>query len=241
VTPVLAAGSGIQVGEHWDPFGIGLNVDTVIYTLIAGAVVITVGLVVRAKATSGVPGKLQLFLETVNGLVHKQVEESIGLRIAPFALPLGITLFFFLLVANWMSVFSFDGYPEPPTSDVNLPYALTFFVLIWVHVFGIRQNGLHYFEHYTKPFPVMTPFEVLTKLARFLSLPLRLFGNMFAGTIMLQLIVKLMPVYVSWVPGAAWKLFDLFVGAMQAFIFTLLTIIYFGEFKPEPHEEATTH
>lgn len=241
MTPVLAAGGNIRVGEHWDPFGIGLDVDTLIYTLIAGAIVIVVGLVVRAKVTSGVPGKLQLFLETINSLVHRQVDESIGLRIAPFAVPLGITLFFFLLVANWMSVFSFNGYPEPPTSDVNLPYALTFFVLIWVHVFGIRQNGLHYFEHYAKPFAIMAPMEVLTQLARFLSLPLRLFGNMFAGTIMLQLIVNLMPVYVSWVPGAAWKLFDLFVGAMQAFIFTLLTIVYFGEFKPEPHGEAATH
>lgn len=246
MTPVLVAApfhaaGGIEVGKHWDPLGIGLDVDTLIYTLIAGAIVIAIGLAVRAKVTSGVPGKLQLFLETVNGLLHKQVEETIGLRVAPFAVPLGFTLFFFLLVANWMSVFSFNEVPEPPTSDVNLTYALSFFVLIWVHVFGIRKNGMHYFEHYTKPFAVMLPMEILTQLARFLSLPLRLFGNMFAGTIMLQLIVNLMPFYISWVPGAAWKLFDLFVGGMQAFIFTLLTIVYFGEFAPEPHAEATTH
>lgn len=240
-TAVDAAGSDIRVGEHWDPFGIGLNLDTLIYTTIAGVIVIGIGLTVRAKITSGVPGKLQLFLETVNDLVRKQVEDSIGLRVAPFAVPLGITLFFFILAANWISLFSFNEVPEPPTADVNLPYALTFFVLIWVHVFGIRQNGLHYFEHYTKPFTVMLPMEILTQLARFLSLPLRLFGNMFAGTIMLQLIVKLLPAYVSWLPGAAWKLFDLFVGGMQAFIFTLLVIVYFGEFKPESHEEETAH
>jgi F-type H+-transporting ATPase subunit a len=238
VTPVLAAGgsSSIEVGQHWDPFGIGLDLDTVIYTVIACAIVIAVGLYVRTKITSGVPGRLQLFLETVNGLVRKQVEESIGIRVAPFAVPLAISLFFFLLVANWLSVFSFHEVPEPPTADANLPYALTFFVLIWVHIFGIRKNGLHYFAHYTKPFAVMLPMEVLTQLARFLSLPLRLFGNMFAGTIMLQLIVNLMPIYVSWLPAAGWKLFDLFVGLMQAFIFTLLTIVYFGEFSPEAHE-----
>jgi F-type H+-transporting ATPase subunit a len=241
VTAVLAAGSDIQVGEHWDPLGIGLNLDTVIYTAIAALVVIGIGLFVRAKVTSGVPGKLQLFLETVNDLVHKQVEDSIGYRIAPFTVPLGMALFVFLLVANWISMFSFNEVPEPPTADVNLPYALTIFVLIWVHVFGIRQNGLHYFEHYTKPFAVMLPMEVLTQLARFLSLPLRLFGNMFAGTIMLQLIVKLLPAYVSWLPGAGWKLFDLFVGGMQAFIFTLLTIVYFGEFRPQSHGEGEAH
>ncbi len=244
-TAVLAAGGGgdepIHVGEHWDPFGIGLNLDTVIYTVIAAAVVIALGFFVRAKVTSGVPSKPQLFFETINDLLRKQVEDSIGLRVAPFAVPLGMALFVFILTANWLSVFSFHEVPEPPTADVNLPYALTAFVLIWVHIFGIRQNGMHYFEHYAKPFPVMAPMEIMTQAARFLSLPLRLFGNMFAGTIMLQLIVKLMPVYVSWLPATAWKLFDLFVGAMQAFIFTLLTIVYFGEFKPEPHEGEVSH
>lgn len=232
-TGVLAAGGAIQPGEHWDPFGIGLNMDTVIYTVAAGAVVLAIGFYVRATITSGVPGKFQLCLETITDLVGRQVESSIGLRVAPFAVPLGITLFVFILAANWLSLFSFHEVPEPPTADVNLPYALTALSLIWVHAFGIRRNGLHYFEHYTKPFAVMFPLEVVSQLSRFLSLPLRLFGNMFAGTIMLQLIVNLLPSYISWVADGAWKMFDLFVGVMQAFIFALLVIVYFGEFAGE--------
>ena len=237
-TAVLAAGGGsIQPGEHWDPLQIGLNLDTVIYTVIAGAVVLGIGFYVRATVTSGVPGKFQLCLETITDLVRRQVESSIGLRVAPFAVPLGITLFVFILVANWLSLLSFHEVPEPPTADVNLAYALTALSLIWVHAFGIRRNGLHYFEHYTKPFAIMFPLEVVSQLSRFLSLPLRLFGNMFAGTIMLQLIVNLMPEYVSWVANGAWKMFDLFVGVMQAFIFALLVIVYFGEFSGDPSSE----
>ena len=172
-TAVLAAGGGsIQPGEHWDPLQIGLNLDTVIYTVIAGAVVLGIGFYVRATVTSGVPGKFQLCLETITDLVRRQVESSIGLRVAPFAVPLGITLFVFILVANWLSLFSFHEVPSPPTADVNLPYALTALSLIWVHAFGIRRNGLHYFEHYTKPFAVMFPLEVVSQISRFLSLPL---------------------------------------------------------------------
>lgn len=233
-TAVLAAeGGAIHPGEHWDPLGIGLNLDTVLYTVAAGAIVLAIGFYVRATITSGMPGKFQLCLETINHLVRRQVESSIGIRVAPFVVPLAITLFAFILVANWLSLFSFHAVPEPPTADVNLPYALTALCLIWVHVFGMRRNGLHYFEHYTKPFAVMFPLEVVSQLSRFLSLPLRLFGNMFAGTIMLQLIVNLLPAYISWFANGAWKMFDLFVGGMQAFIFALLVIVYFGEFAGE--------
>ena len=62
-------------------------------------------------------------------------------------------------------------------------------------------------------------------------------GIMFAGTIMLQLIVNLLPPYASWFADGAWKMFDLFVGAMQAFIFALLVIVYFGEFAGEEPAE----
>jgi len=237
-TAVLAAGGGaIRPGEHWDPLGIGLNLDTVGCTVAAAAVVLAVGFGVRANITSGVPGKFQLCLETITDLVRRQVESSIGIRVAPFVVPLAITLFTFLLVANWLSLLSFHAVPEPPTADVNLPCALTALCLVWVHAFGIRRNGLHYFEHCTRPFAVMFPLEVVSQISRFLSLPLRLFGNMFAGTIMLQLIVNLLPPYASWFADGAWKMFDLFVGAVQAFIFALLVIVYFGEFAGEEPAE----
>jgi F-type H+-transporting ATPase subunit a len=74
----------------------------------------------------------------------------------------------------------------------------------------------------------IAPVNIIEEIAKPVSLSLRLFGNLFAGTIMLGLIA-LMPVYVMWAPNALWKSFDLFVGLIQAFIFALLTVLYFSQ------------
>jgi F-type H+-transporting ATPase subunit a len=110
-----------------------------------------------------------------------------------------------------------------------------------VHVTGIRVRGAkHYFGHFLKPYPVMLPLEVLTELAKPFTLSLRLFGNILAGGVMVAVLGLLLPSYIEWLPVVAWKLFDLFVGVIQAFIFALLTIIYFG-FAVGAQEEETAH
>lgn len=70
--------------------------------------------------------------------------------------------------------------------------------------------------------------NVIEEIAKPLSLSLRLFGNMFAGGVMVS-VITLFPFWISWGPNAIWKLFDLFVGAIQAFIFSLLTVLYFSQ------------
>jgi F-type H+-transporting ATPase subunit a len=75
---------------------------------------------------------------------------------------------------------------------------------------------------------VLAPINVVEELAKPISLSLRLFGNIFAGGILVALIA-LFPPWIMWAPNAIWKMFDLFVGAIQAFIFALLTILYFSQ------------
>jgi F-type H+-transporting ATPase subunit a len=100
-----------------------------------------------------------------------------------------------------------------------------------------------YFKHFAEPFPVLLPLNILEELVKPITLALRLFGNIFAGGIMIALI-GLMPVYIFWAPEVLWKLFGMFIGAIQAFIFALLTILYFGmagaghDEHEEDHEEA---
>jgi len=80
-----------------------------------------------------------------------------------------------------------------------------------------------------KPYAALAPIEFITMyFSRPISLALRLWGNIFAGGLMISLIA-LMPAYILWAPTAAWKVFELFIGLLQALIFTLLTIIYFSE------------
>src|SRR5690606_31353625 len=129
-------------------------------------VVIALGFWFRAKVTSGVPSKIQLVWETLVDWVNGQVREQLG-RLNPFAVPLAVSLFIFILVCNWMELIPSGEHPKllpAPTADVNLVYALALVSLIGAHVYGIKSNGLHYFAHYKNP------MEIITELSKFLSL-----------------------------------------------------------------------
>jgi F-type H+-transporting ATPase subunit a len=229
----------ITPGEHptreW--FGMTVNIDTVISTVVAGAIVLLLGFLVRRALTrptaDHVPTKLQLIWEAVVGEVNRQVEESLG-RIHPFVAPLAIALFFFILFANWLELvpteLNHEAHLLPaPTADTNLTYAMAIFAMISVWVYGIRTKGAKgYFKHFLEPFPFLLPLNILEELVKPITLALRLFGNIFAGGIMLALIAAI-PWYAGMpVANILWKSFDMFIGGLQAFIFALLTVIYFA-------------
>lgn len=244
IAHVLAqGGGGVSVGEHpqWHVLGLTINADTVISTVIAAVIVLAFGLYLAAKATARVPSTLQLTFEAVTDQVERQVESNIGIRTAPFVVPLAISLFFFILIANWMSVLphATEEFVRPPTADVNLTFAMSFFVIILVHITGIRVKGKSYFRHFIEPFPVLLPLNIIEELVKPVTLALRLFGNILSGTVMVS-VLALMPAALLWLPTSAWKLFDLFIGALQALIFALLTIIYFG-FAAGGQEEEGAH
>lgn len=237
----LAADSGIEVGVHhqWHILGMTFNADTIISSVIAAAIIIGFALYLAWKATSGVPSGLQLAFESVTEQIEQQVDDQIGIKTAPFVVPLAITLFVFILLANWISIVphAWEEYIRPPTADVNLTFAMAFFVIAAVHITGIRVRGArHYFGHFLKPYAFMLPLEILTEVAKPFTLSLRLFGNILAGGVMVA-VLTLLPTGFDVLPIVVWKLFDLFVGVIQAFIFALLTIIYFG-FAVASEEEA---
>ena len=101
-------------------------------------------------------------------------------------------------------------------------------MIVGVWTYGIQQKGVKgYFKHFLEPFPVLLPLNILEELVKPITLALRLFGNIFAGGIMLALI-GLIPLWGLWLPNILWKLFDMFIGGIQAFIFALLTVLYFA-------------
>jgi F-type H+-transporting ATPase subunit a len=247
--------SEIQIGHHVERefLGMTFNMDTIWTTLIAGTIVVLLGFWARAKLTKEtadhVPTKIQLIWEAVIGEVTKQVEDNLG-KVNRTVISLAVALFFFILIANWFEIIPSEynddsGHLLPaPTADTNLTYALAALVIIGVWSFGIRQKGWKgYFKHFLEPFPVLLPLNILEELVKPITLALRLFGNIFAGGIMLALI-GLIPIWGSWMPNILWKLFDMFIGGIQAFIFALLTVLYFGmagaghEEHEDEHEEA---
>lgn len=230
--------ANIRVGEHWTAsfFGLTVNVDTILATVVSGLIVIALGVWLSRTVTSGVPNGIQLFWETVVSFVEDQVAMVIG-PTAPFVVPLAVALFTFILVANWLE-FIPTGYPQeylpPATADVNTTFALALLVIVMVHVYGIRRHGLRrYVRGFLSP-PLLAPIHIISEIAKPITLALRLFGNLFAGGIMLA-ILALLPWLVLVPAQVIWKLFDIgFIGLIQAFIFALLSILYFG-FAAEGH------
>jgi F-type H+-transporting ATPase subunit a len=227
----------ITPGEHieWHLFGVALNGDTITATLIAGAIVLLLGFLLRRSVNTRNPTKLQLVFETVTEQVEKQVEDSMGVKTAPFVVPLAEALFLFILIANLIAIVPTGHHPEyapPPASDVNLTYALAILVIGSMHIVGIRKKGLRgYYGHlFRKPY-MLIPLNIVEEVMKPVTLALRLFGNIFAGTIMVALIAA-MPAFVLWLPDILWKLFDAAIGLIQAFIFGLLTVLYFSSVAP---------
>ena len=121
-------------------------------------------------------------------------------------------------------------------------------VIVVVQAYSLKVLGIRgYLRRFTKPFEfnwliraVFVPLNLIEEVVKPITLSLRLFGNIFAGLVMVELLSQL-PVFLAWVPVTAWKLFDVFfIGTIQAFIFMLLTVIYFGMAREGLEEEGHT-
>ena len=246
----LWAAKQIEVGVHPTVHVLGLTIDTdiVTSTLLAVAILLFLGFRMRAKVTDGVPGKLQLFWEILVEQVNELADSAIGPQGRRFV-PIGVTVFLFVLISNWIGFIPSALQPgisaeilPAPTSDVNLPLALALFVIVWVHIESFRARGFRgYFRHYAQPYAALVPINVIEEITKPITLTFRLFGNIFSGGLMILVMTTLLPIYVVPFGEILWKPFDLFIGAIQAFIFLLLTILYFGmgmSHEPEPQVAA---
>ena len=119
-----------------------------------------------------------------------------------------------------------------PTSDINTTIALALCSTLVVWVMGVKVKGLSYFKHFVRPYKALLILNIFEEIARPVTLAFRLFGNIVAGEILLEVLYKL-PwfVPVPWV----WIAFSLFIGIIQAFIFTVLTASYLGMGLSEEH------
>ncbi|HWE54481.1 MAG TPA: F0F1 ATP synthase subunit A [Acidimicrobiales bacterium] len=226
----------IPVGDHVTRKlgGLEFNLDTIWTTGVACIVVIGMAWYLARNASVDKPGRLQLFWEFVVETTGNQVENTLGPKYR-HVVPLGITIFMLILVADWLEIlpgiFHNTDYSPAPTADVNLTYALGITVFIMFTGASIRAKGIGpYVKHYFRPPVAMAPLNIIEEVTKPLTLALRLFGNLFSGGIMIALLIsfpfpKLSAFGLILTP--VWKLFDMFIGAMQAFIFALLTLLYY--------------
>jgi F-type H+-transporting ATPase subunit a len=249
---MLEAGGNITVGVHPQVHVLGLAVDTdiVTSTLLAALILLWLGFRMRAKVTDGVPGKLQLMWEVLVEQVNDLADSAIGPKGRRFV-PIAVTLFLFILICNWIGFIPSALHPgvsgeilPAPTSDVNLPLAMALFVISWVHIESFRARGIRgYFRHYKEPYIALAPINVIEEITKPITLTFRLFGNLFSGGLMIAVMVSLLPIFVSPLGELIWKPFDLFIGLIQAYIFMLLTVLYFAFATSNDHDTAleTSH
>ncbi|MDQ5878643.1 MAG: F-type H+-transporting ATPase subunit a [Pseudomonadota bacterium] len=218
------------------------HADTLIISGLLGLLVFGLMAKVASKATSGVPGGLQNFVEMVVGLVDQQVRDTFHGRSA-LVTPLAITIFVWVFVMNAMDLIPVDFLPlaagavgihylkAVPTTDPNLTFAMSitvFFIMLWMN---LKVKGIGGFAHevFGAPFgmklaPINFIFRVVEDIAKPISLALRLFGNMYAGE-MVFILIALLGLYQ--LPLALpWALFHILIITLQAFVFMMLTIVY---------------
>ncbi|WAV89440.1 F0F1 ATP synthase subunit A [Oxalobacter aliiformigenes] len=238
-----------------------INVDTVFWSIFCGVVACLVMFIVAKKATSGVPGRVQSAVEMLVEMVDNQAKAQIhGDR--RFIAPLALTIFIWIALMNCLDFIPVDLFSQifawtgldvhlpyhrlVPTSDLNAPVGIALCVIVMSIYYGLKIKGIKGFFHelFCAPFgPLMFPANILLNiieyLARFISLSMRLWGNMYAGELIF-LMIAILGSYAALslggslffighvIAGSVWAIFHILVVFLQAFIFMMLTLVYLG-------------
>lgn len=186
-----------------------------------------------------IPRGVRNILEAILLFIREDiVKRNLGLEGTCY-FPFVATLFFFVLISNWIGLFphSFTA-----TSNINVPAALAFIVFAYVQIEGVRRKGfLGYLRHYAPEgipsalYPIMIPIEIISTVAKPFSLAVRLFANMLAGHMVILVFLGMTATgmwFLKAVPlcgAVVMGMFEIFVGLIQAYIFSMLTAIYLSE------------
>jgi len=180
--------------------------------------------IVRTRLSVDRPGKVQHTLEVTYEFLHAQAEEVVGHDGSRYMAFFG-TMFFFILFMNCIGLIpGFDS----PTMYPMVPFGMAVATFFFYHATGVKANGFGYIKQFLGPMiwlaPLMLPIEIISHFARPLSLTVRLFANMFAGEEVYLTFISL----TKFIIPAIFIGLHLFVGLLQAYIFTLLAMIYVG-------------
>lgn len=247
----------IQVG--------GFNIDLSAWIMITVSCIIVFVLARLAVRRLSVdqPSGLQNFMEWVVEFVQGIVASAMDLKKGKAYVSLALTLILFIFVSNLLGlpfaiitehtkpwelfgntivsaqdVADADGaahvlWWKSPTADIMVTLGLAFVVFLYIHIEGLRRNTKHYLKHYFEPYPVFLPLNIIKEISKPVTLGMRLFANIFAGEVLIATI--LMAGWFGLPIMAAWQGFSIFIGGLQAFLFTMLAMVYIAQ--ATVHEE----
>ncbi len=225
--------------------GLYFNLANVLMISVASVIVFIIGVLATRKMAMK-PTGMQNFFEWVMDFVRNIIDSTMDWKTGGKFHILGITIIMYVFVANMLGLpFSvvIDGelWWKSPTADPVVTLTLATLVVGLSHYYGIKAKGVAgYGKEFLKPFWFMVPIKIIEEFANTLTLGLRLYGNIYAGEILLGLLASGLATGVGGhlaaiVPMLAWQGFSVFVGAIQAFIFAMLTMVYLS------HKVSTDH
>ena len=202
-------------------YTITLNLNVIVMTWIVMTLLIIFGLS-AARKKEIVPRPLQVLGEIFVDQFYKLTEDALDREKARKYGPLVCALFMFLLLSNWLGIIP---HLEEPTKDLNTPLSLGLMGFVIAHHAGIKSKGFkNYAKEYFQPIFFMMPLNLIGELAKIISISFRLFGNIMGGSIIILVVSYLS--YSIILPPFLNGFFGLFVGTIQAFVFTMLTVVY---------------
>ncbi len=201
--------------------GIAINQTVVITWCIIAVLFILMLILTRGFVTKN-PGKRQALIEAfvvwMQDLIGANMDEK-GKKYVPFL----CSILLFLGVSNTVGIFNI----APPTKDLRTTVALSVMSIVLVQIAGIREKKVGgWLKSFAKPIGVMLPMNIMELFIKPLSLCMRLFGNIFAAFVIMELVKMVVPVVL---PAALCMYFDLFDGLLQAYVFVFLTSLYINE------------
>lgn len=227
-----------------------IHLDSMAWSILLGTGFVWLFRKAARNVTSGTPGPLQNFVETIVEFVDGNVRESFNGKSEVIA-PLALTVFVWIFLMNLMDLIPVDFLPRAteavgipymkvvPSTDVNITFGLSLSVFALIIYYSIKIKGPLGFlkELAFQPFSsdnlvvqlLMVPFNLILELvglfAKPFSLGLRLFGNLYAGELIF-ILIALLPFWAQWVLSVPWALFHILIITLQAFVFMMLTIVY---------------
>jgi F-type H+-transporting ATPase subunit a len=202
-------------------FNLVFNTETIYMTWIVIASLIIFAYLATRKI-GFIPNPFQVVGELIVTSFYGLTEDALDEKMARKYFPVICSLFMFLLLSNWLGIIPTLS---EPTKDLNTPLSLGIMGFFISHYAGIKTKGLKkYLKNYMEPIFFMAPLNVIGELSRVVSISFRLFGNIMGGSIIILVISHLL--YSLVLPPFLVCFFSLFIGTIQAFVFTMLTLVY---------------
>lgn len=197
------------------------NLEAMLMTWIVICLLLLFGWACSSRR-SMIPNRFQVVGELLITKLYELTEDAMGKELAQTYAPMVCALFLFLVLCNWLGIIP---HLEEPTKDLNTPLSLGLMGFVISHYVGIKTKGFKaYIKEYFEPMFFMMPLNLIGELAKIVSISFRLFGNIMGGSIII-LVVSYLTYNVA-LPPFLNAFFGFFVGAIQAFVFTMLTIVY---------------